>query len=73
MNVRARIRLLWIGLGTYLLILLNDIRYLLDAPLYAVVLGILLNVGIVFVIVYELRKSYKKLGEANSRDRIRES
>ena len=40
---------------------------------YVVVLGSLLNVGIVFVIVNELRKRYKKLGEANSRDRLRES
>jgi hypothetical protein len=73
MNVRTRVRLLWVGLGTYLLILLNDIRYLRNAPLYIVVLGILLNVGIVFVLVSELRKSYKKLGEANSRDRSRDN
>jgi hypothetical protein len=39
MNVGTRVRLLWVGLGTYLLILLNDIRYLRGAPLYIVVLG----------------------------------
>jgi hypothetical protein len=36
-------------------------------------LGTLLNLGIVFVLVNELRKSYEELGEAGSRDRTGES
>ena len=45
MNARTRVRVLWVGLATYLLIVLNDIRNLRDTPLYVVVPGTLLNVG----------------------------
>ena len=60
MNVRLRIRLLWVGLGTYLLIILNDIRYVRSSPLYVVVLGSLINGAIIFAFIYELKKIYTR-------------
>ena len=62
-----RIRLLWIGFATYLLILLNDFRYVRSVPLYVLALGLLINGVIVSVFVYELRKAYKKVGNVSGR------
>lgn len=66
MNIRLRIRLLWVGHGTYLLIVLNDIRYVRTAPVYVLVLAALFNGGIICALIYELRKSYKKLWTENT-------
>jgi hypothetical protein len=68
-NIRLRIRLLWIGLATYLIIVLNDIRYVRSDPGYVVVLAALINGGIIFALIYGLRKSYKKLRENTSDNR----
>jgi hypothetical protein len=64
-NTGLRIRLLWVGLGTYLLIVLNDIRYVRRAPVYVVVLAALINGGIISALIYELRKTYKRLRSEN--------
>jgi uncharacterized integral membrane protein len=60
MNVRLRTRLLWVGLGTYLLIVLNDIRYVRSSPLYVVIMASLINGAIIFAFIYELRKIYTR-------------
>ena len=57
----VRIRLLWIGLVTCCLILLNDVRYVKSSPLYVIVLGCLINGGLILAFVFELRKIYKRL------------
>ena len=62
-----RIRLLWIGLATCLLIVLNDLRYVVLAPNYVVILALLIYGGITFVFVRELRKVYR------SREKLRSS
>jgi hypothetical protein len=71
----VRIRLLWVGLITLCLILLNDIRYVKSSPLYVVVLGFLINGGLIFVFVLELRKLYRRLTEGRTlrSDRASES
>ena len=56
-----RVPLLWIGLGTYVLIVLNDFRYIRNAPYYLIVVGFLLNLAILYAFIYELRKTYKRL------------
>lgn len=56
----VRIRLLWIGLVTCSLILLNDVRYVRSSPVYVVILGCLINAGLIFVFVVELKKIYKR-------------
>jgi hypothetical protein len=56
----VRSRLLWIGLITCFLILLNDVRYVRSSPVYVIILGCLINAGLIFVFVIELRKIYKR-------------
>jgi uncharacterized integral membrane protein len=71
----VRIRLLWVGLITFCLILLNDVRYVKSSPLYVVVLGFLINGGLILVFVFELRKLYRRLREGRTlrTDRASES
>jgi hypothetical protein len=67
-NDTVRIRLLWIGLVTVSLILINDIRYVKSSPIYVVALGCLVNGCIIFIMIIELRKIYKKLRAEKSLD-----
>jgi hypothetical protein len=60
MSDTRRIQLLWLGLATCILIVLNDVRYVLTAPNYVVVLALLLYLGITSVFGYELRKMYRR-------------
>jgi len=62
-KVRRRIRLLWIGLGTYFLIILNAVRIAHRVPYQLFVLGALLNVAIVTGIVILLRRAYRELNK----------
>jgi hypothetical protein len=62
-----RIRLLWIGLTTCILIVLNDLRYVVLAPNYFVILALLIYGGITVVFVRELRKVYR------NREKLRSS
>ena len=57
----VRIRLLWVGLVTLCMILLNDFRYVKDSPIYVIVLGCLINGGLIVVFVLEIRKINKRL------------
>jgi len=56
-----RIRLLWAGFVTCLVILLNDVRYVVLEPSYTVMLALVLYGCITSVFVYELRKTYARL------------
>jgi hypothetical protein len=58
---RRRIRTLWFGLGLYLLIILNSFRYFRDMPLWALMLGILINGAIIVAVIVALRRAYASI------------
>jgi hypothetical protein len=66
---RRRLKLLWIGTGTYCLIFLNGLRLGLEnageVPLVAVILGEVLNGAILATIILTLRKVYKRIQQAD--------
>jgi hypothetical protein len=61
---QRRLKLAWIGAGTYFLIFLNGLRlgftYAGEVPVLVIILGELLNGAILTVIVLEIRKIYRK-------------
>jgi hypothetical protein len=61
-----RIRWLWIGLGTQLLIFVNAARYLPAVPYQAFIVGALINAGMVIAFVVALRKAYRDRKQPNS-------
>lgn len=63
---RRRIRLGWMGLGGYLLIFANAIRFAGGLPYQVLLLGQILNLAIITFIVLEIRKAYKKLRNGSS-------
>jgi len=62
---RRRLKLLWIGVGTYSLIFLNGLRlgftYANSMPLPVLVFGELLNGAILATFIFELRKVQKSI------------
>ena len=60
-RVRRRIRVLWFGLGLYFLIMLNAFRYLNRVPYQILILGSLMNAGIIVAIIMAMRNAYKRL------------
>jgi hypothetical protein len=62
-KARRRIRLLWIGLGTYFLIFLNTVRFAHRVPYRLFVLGALFNMAIVTGIFILLRGAYRELNK----------
>jgi hypothetical protein len=58
-NDNGRIRMLWIGLGTYFLIFVNAARYLRVVPYQVFVAGAVINGGILTAFIVELRKAYR--------------
>lgn len=68
---QRRLKLLWIGGGTYFLIFLNGLRlgfaYAGELPTSVIILGELLNCAILAVIVLEIRKIYRTRKTQNSR------
>ena len=54
-----RIRMLWVGLATCVLIVLNDLRYVVLAPNYVVILALLIYGGITLIFIRELRSLYR--------------
>lgn len=58
-SARWRVRALWVGAGTYFLILLNDLRYWGHFPLVTEIFGTLLNLGILTVLMVNIRKAYE--------------
>src|SRR5271169_1995391 len=55
---RWRVRALWVGAGTYFLILLNSLRYWGHFPLVIEIFGTLLNLGILTVLSVNIRNAY---------------
>lgn len=60
-----RLKLLWIGVGTYSLIFLNGLRlgftYANSIPLPALIFGELLNGGILATFIFEVRKVQRSI------------
>jgi uncharacterized integral membrane protein len=58
-----RLRLLWVGLITYFLIMLNALRYVSTTPYQFVIVGALVNASILAAFIFEMRKIYRRLRE----------
>lgn len=56
-----KIRMLWIGLGTYLLIMLNALRYAHRVPYQILIGGGLINMAIVLAIIVAMTRVYRRL------------
>lgn len=68
---RRRLRMLWIGLVTYLLIQVNAIRIVATdvhlfrrVPLSAVILASLMNFAVMTTLIVALRRVYKRLAKS---------
>jgi hypothetical protein len=59
--VIRRIRVLWVALAVYFLIMLNALRYVYVVPYQAVILGSLMNMAIIVALVVALKRAYKSL------------
>ena len=59
-RTRRRIRMLWMGLGTYFLIFLNGVRIAPRVPYQLFVLGCLLTACVVTAVVILLRRAYRE-------------
>jgi hypothetical protein len=66
---RRRLKLLWIGVGTYSFIFLNGLRLGLEnaseLPLVGIILAEVLNGAILATIILTLRKVYKRIQQAD--------
>jgi hypothetical protein len=62
-TIRRKIRLLWIGLGTYFLIFLSASRFATKVSYQIFVLGALINGIIIVAIILAMRRAYKRLNE----------
>jgi hypothetical protein len=62
---RRKLRFAWIGLCTYIFVLLNGFRLIGKLPWQISVLGAALNAAIVTVLILAMRKSYRKLKNDN--------
>lgn len=58
-----KIRVLWIGLGLYFLIMLNALRYTRGVPYQIFILGALMNIAIIVAIIISMRRVYKRLAK----------
>lgn len=56
-----RIRMLWIGLGIYVSIVLNAFRYVHQVPYQALLLGFVINRAIIVMVIVVMRRIYKRL------------
>lgn len=65
---RRKLRLLWIGAGTYVAILLNGLRFFAEIPYQVVLLGTALNAMILIALIVTIRKVYKRIGSGNVQD-----
>jgi hypothetical protein len=62
---KSRLRVLWIGLCLYLLIVLNAMRLTNQVPYQALVLGGLVNLGIIISIFVAISKVRKRMRQRN--------
>lgn len=58
-----RLRILWIGLGMYLLIMLNAMRLADAVPYQVLILGGAINLAILATIIISIKRIYKRLGK----------
>lgn len=58
---RRRIRILWFGLGLYLLIILNSFRYFQHVPFWPLMSGIFVNGAIIVAVIVALRRAYASI------------
>ncbi len=56
-----RLRVLWMGLGLYFLIMLNAVRYASRVPYQILIIGSLINAAIIVAIVVAIRRVNKRL------------
>jgi hypothetical protein len=56
-----RLRILWIGLGLYFLIVLNALRYVHRVPYPIFIAGCGINIGIILAIIVAMRRVYRRL------------
>jgi uncharacterized integral membrane protein len=61
--VVRRIRVLWVALVVYFLIMLNAFRYVYVAPYQAVIAGSIVNMAIIVSLVLALKRAYKSLAK----------
>jgi hypothetical protein len=61
---RRRLRLLWIGGGTYFLILINGLRFFAEVPFQIAILGTVVNAIILTTLIVTIRKVYKRIGSS---------
>ena len=59
--VVRRIRVLWVALAAYFLIMLNAFRYVHSVPYQALIVGAVLNMAIIVSLVLALQRAYKSL------------
>jgi hypothetical protein len=64
---RRRLRLLWIGAGTYFLILMNGLRFVPELPYQIAILGTAFNAIVLTVFIVEIRKVYKRIGSGDAK------
>ncbi len=57
-----KLRVLWIGLGMYFLIMLNAFRYASRVPYQIFIVGALFNGAIIVAYVVAMRRVYRRLG-----------
>jgi hypothetical protein len=55
-----RIRILWVGLGIYFLIMLNTLRFAYRVPYQVLVAGGLINLAIIAAIIVSMRRVYRR-------------
>ncbi len=61
-----RLRVLWIGLGMYFLIMLNALRYASLVPYQILIVGGLVNGMVIVAIVVAMRRVYRRVGKRKS-------
>jgi hypothetical protein len=60
-NDKRRIKLLYVGLGTWFLICLNALRLASRVPYQAFVLGGVINIAVLVTFILALRNAYRRL------------
>lgn len=60
---RRKIRVLWIGLVLYFLIMLNAFRFAYRVPFQILIIASLVNVAIILAIIVSMRRVYRRLAK----------
>jgi hypothetical protein len=62
-ELHRRLRLCWVGLFTYILIAANATRFALRVPLWVLIVGEVVNLGVITALVVEIRRIRRKINE----------